>query len=77
METMFKVGMKDEIVPVRFRPPGVHGSMHFSRTGCISFVVVSLDSEIFPRLDPADYQALPQVDGKDAIAHIASSQEWQ
>lgn len=76
METMLKVGMKDEIVPLRFRPAGLHGSMHFSRTGCVSFVIVSLDSEIFPRLDPADYQALPTVGNEDAIARVTSEKGW-
>jgi hypothetical protein len=44
---MAKVGMKDEIVPIRSRHNRVRGSLHFSRTGVMSMVIVSLDSEIF------------------------------
>lgn len=44
---MLKVGMRDEIIPVRFRPNRVHGSLHFSRTGIITFIITALDSERF------------------------------
>jgi hypothetical protein len=49
IDLMMKVGMKDEIIPVRFRPNWVHGSVHFCRTGCISFVIAALDPERFPK----------------------------
>jgi hypothetical protein len=44
---MLEIGMKNEIVPIRFRPRGISGSIHFSRTGLVSFVITSLDTEIF------------------------------
>ena len=44
---MLEIGMKNEIVPIRFRPRGISGSLHFSRTGLVSFVITSLDTEIF------------------------------
>ena len=35
---MIKMGMKDAIMPVIFRGNRVRGAIHFSRTGCISFL---------------------------------------
>jgi hypothetical protein len=72
---MFKVGMRDEIIPVRFRPAGIHGSVHFSRTGLISFVVVSLDSEIFPPVSPVDYRSVSWAESEDAIARESCSEK--
>ena len=39
---MFKKWMKNEVVPLKFRPARVRGSLHFSRTGIISFIGGSL-----------------------------------
>ncbi len=75
IETIFKVGMRDEIIPVRFRPAGIHGALHFSRTGCISFIITALDSEKFPRLDPVDYQSVSWAETEDAITRESRSQE--
>jgi hypothetical protein len=72
---MFKMGMRDEIIPLRFRPAGIHGSVHFSRTGVVSFVIVALDSEKFPRLDPEDYQSVPWAETEDAIARESRSEK--
>lgn len=47
INTMLEIGMKNEIVPIRFRPRGISGSLHFSRTGLVSFVITALDTEIF------------------------------
>jgi len=41
-ELMIKIGMKDDVVPIKFRPARIRGSLHFSRTGCISFIGGSL-----------------------------------
>lgn len=35
---MVELGMKDEVFPINFRPARIHGALHFSRTGIISFV---------------------------------------
>jgi hypothetical protein len=72
---MFKVGMRDEIIPVRFRPAGIHGALHFSRTGCISFIITALDSEIFPPVGPVDYQSVPWAETEDAIARDSRSEK--
>jgi len=37
-ELMIKMGMKDAVMPVVFRGNRVRGAIHFSRTGCISFL---------------------------------------
>jgi hypothetical protein len=47
IEMMAKVGMRDEVVPLRFRHNRVHGSLHCCRTGVISMVVHALDIEAF------------------------------
>jgi hypothetical protein len=44
---MATVGMKDEIVPVRFRRNRIHGSLHFCRSGICSFVIHAMDIERF------------------------------
>lgn len=49
IETVATIGMRNEVIPIRCRPRGFSGSIHFSRTGLISCVFVSLDSERFPR----------------------------
>jgi hypothetical protein len=49
IDLMLKVGMKDEIIPCWFRPNWIHGAIHLSRTGCISFVFTALDPKVFPK----------------------------
>jgi len=39
---MIKKWMKNEVVPLKFRPARIRGSLHFSRTGIISFIGGSL-----------------------------------
>jgi len=39
---MIKKWMRNEVVPLKFRPARVRGSLHFSRTGIISFIGGSL-----------------------------------
>lgn len=50
---MLKTGMKNEVLPVRFRRNRLRGSMHFSRTGCITFIVSAIDAEVFPAMQGA------------------------
>jgi hypothetical protein len=58
-ELMIKIGMKDDVVPVKFRPARVRGSLHFSRTGCISFIGGSLAPA---SASEANQQYLPAID---------------
>jgi hypothetical protein len=53
---MLKIGMRNEIVSVRFRPDWIHGSIHFSRTGCINFVFSAMDPERFPKMEGANLE---------------------
>jgi hypothetical protein len=53
---MIKMGMKDAIMPVIFRGNRVRGAIHFSRTGCISFLG---GSRHLKNTDEATQQALP------------------
>jgi hypothetical protein len=48
---MFKVGIKDEVIPVSFRPDWIHGSLHISRTGICSFILTAIDREVFPSFE--------------------------
>ncbi len=41
-ELMIKKWMKNEVVPLKFRPARIRGSLHFSRTGIITFLGGSL-----------------------------------
>lgn len=47
---MWKVGMRNEVVPVRFRPNWIRGALHFSNTGIISFVITAVDPEVFGKV---------------------------
>ena len=49
VDLLLKVGMKNEIVPVSFRCNWIHGSIHFSRAGVLSFVLNAIDPEVFPK----------------------------
>lgn len=51
---MWKVGMRNEIVPVRFRPNWIHGALHFSNSGVISFVITAVDPEVFGKVKGAN-----------------------
>ncbi len=53
---MIKMGMKDAIMPVIFRGNRLRGAIHFSRTGCISFLG---GSKHLKNTDEATQQALP------------------
>lgn len=53
---MMPWGMKDEVIPVRFRPNWIRGSMHFRRTGCISFIITATDPEIFAPVVSGGYE---------------------
>lgn len=58
-ELMIKKWMKDDVVAVRFRGGRIRGSMHFSRTGIISFIggskLVATDAK-------ANQEYLPAID---------------
>lgn len=61
IEMMMSWGMRDETVPVRFRPSWIHGSIHYSRTGILTFIVTATDPEIFspePRKNPEIFSSL-------------------
>lgn len=49
IDLMLKAGMKNEIIPVRFRPSWIRGSLHFSNTGIVSFIITAIDPEVFPK----------------------------
>lgn len=57
---MIKIGMKDETIPVHFRANRIRGSLHFSRTGVISFIGGSRhlksNNEVAQQLLPDSYQ---------------------
>ncbi len=38
---MLRIGMKDEVLPVSFRPNRIRGALHISRTGICSFIIGS------------------------------------
>jgi hypothetical protein len=66
------MGLKDEIVPIRIRPGRVHGSIHYSRTGSITFIISESDFA---------ETALPNCNHKEdtsekSIAHIEGDKEW-
>jgi hypothetical protein len=42
IDLMLKMGIKDEVFPLRVRPNRLRGSIHVSRTGVVSFVVGSV-----------------------------------
>jgi hypothetical protein len=50
IDLMSRWGMKDEILPVSFRPNWIHGSLHFRRTGIITFIITALNREMFPQM---------------------------
>ena len=54
VDFMSKWGMRDEVLPVSFRPNWIRGSLHFRRTGVISFVINSLSREMFPKISEAN-----------------------
>lgn len=59
-ELMVKIGMKDEILPIHFRPNRIRGSLHFSRTGVISFVggsrFIKVSNKVSEQLLSDNYQ---------------------
>jgi hypothetical protein len=61
IDLMLKIGMKDAIIPVKFRPNWIHGALHFSRTGIISFIVTAIDPEKFPKSKGANVEDLATV----------------
>ena len=69
LELFLDMGMKNEIILICIRPRGVHGSVHFSRTGLNSFVLV--ESDFAERLLPNCNHAKDE----ESIAHIQSTEE--
>ncbi len=70
-----KVGMKDEIIPVRFRPYWVHGSFHFSRTGCISFIFTALDPERFPKIERKNWEIFSEYPMEEDESYFSDGKE--
>ncbi len=58
IDLMLKVKMKDEIIAVRFRPNWIHGSLYFSRSGCISFIFTAIDPNRFPKMEGASLEEI-------------------
>lgn len=56
IDLMLKLGMRNEILPVRFRPDWIHGALHLSRTGCFSFIFTATDPERFPKMEGANLE---------------------
>jgi hypothetical protein len=56
IDLMSKWGMKDEVLPVSFRPNWIHGSLHFRRTGIITFIITALNREMFPQMVRANVE---------------------
>lgn len=74
IETMLKMGMRNEILPIRVRPDRIRGSIHFSRTGVVSIVLVLLDCERFAPMDkqnPKDFATLEN----DLLGTVQSRKE--
>jgi hypothetical protein len=46
IDLMLKVGMKDEVFTCWFRPNWIHGTLHFSRTGCLTFLFRAADPKV-------------------------------
>ena len=61
IDLMLKVGLRDEIIPVWFRPNWIHGSLHFSRTGCLSFIFTATDPERFPKMEGAIAESIATI----------------
>jgi hypothetical protein len=61
IDLLLKVGMRNEIVSLRFRPNWIHGSIHFSSSGSISFVLTAVDPEVFPRVEGASLEEIATV----------------
>ncbi len=74
VEMMFIAGMKDEIIPVAFRPNRIHGSIHFSRSGVINFVIVALDNERFAAIDSKTCQSFAADD--ELSTSVYSREKW-
>lgn len=61
IDLMLKTGMRNEILPVRFRPDWIHGALHLSRTGCLSFVFTATDPKRFPKMEGASLGELATI----------------
>lgn len=56
IEMFMTYGMKNETIPVRFRPNWIRGSIHYSRTGLVTFVITATDPEIFAPVPRKNYE---------------------
>jgi hypothetical protein len=65
IDLMLRIKMRDEIIPISFRPDWIHGSIHFSRTGCLSFLITAIDSEMFPKMQGAMLEEIATIDDSD------------
>jgi hypothetical protein len=74
IELMAKVGMKDEIIPIRCRRNRIRGSVHFSRTGLVSMVITSLDREIFGAIDSKN-QGIFATEQNDMVGGVQGREE--
>jgi hypothetical protein len=69
LDLFLNLGMRDESIPIHIRPGRVCGSIHFSRTGCISFVIT--ESDFADRKIPNCNYA----ESEKSIAHIQNTEE--
>jgi hypothetical protein len=69
---MIKKWMKDDVVAVRFRGGRIRGSMHFSRTGIISFIGGSKLAATAVEANQQYLSANNQIDEGDDISSYQS-----
>lgn len=75
LNLMFKTGMKDEILPVRFGHNWIRGSVHISRTGLLSFVITAMDSERFPKVERKNPEIFSDGQAEDGSYFQSNSKE--
>jgi hypothetical protein len=75
IEMMLEWGMKDEIIPVHFRPSWIHGSIHCKRSGCISFVITAIDREVFASLPRKNHEIFSDMEVEDVSYYQSSRKE--
>ncbi len=64
---MIKKWMRNEVVPLKFRPARIRGSLHFSRTGIITFLGGSLVPSQGSTANQQFLSAIDQIEEGDDI----------
>lgn len=72
---MLVTGMKDEVLPVIFRPSWIRGALHFSRTGIINFVVTALDRSSLDKRASDAWQSVTGREFQDSSIYEHSNEE--